>query len=72
VAEAALAGALGLISTAGGGVIESYPEDTTDRKVSSSFLHNATVSMFEAEGFERVRRIGKDRWVVRRTVIPSR
>jgi ribosomal protein S18 acetylase RimI-like enzyme len=72
VAEAALAGALALIAQAGGGVVESYPEDTTDRKVSSSFLHNATVSMFEAQGFERVRRIGKDRLVVRRAVIPSR
>jgi ribosomal protein S18 acetylase RimI-like enzyme len=68
VAEAALSGALDLIAAAGGGVVESYPEDTTDRKVSSSFLHNATVSVFEAHGFTRVRRIGKDRWVVRRTL----
>ena len=71
VADAALAGALDLIAAAGGGMVESYPEDTADRKVSSSFLHNATVSLFESHGFERVRRIGKDRWVVRRRVPAS-
>ena len=68
VAAAALAGALEQIAALGGGRVESYPEDTTDRKVSSSFLHNATVAMFEEQGFERVQRIGKDRWVVARTV----
>ena len=68
VAAAALAGALAQIAALGGGRVESYPEDTTDRKVSSSFLHNATVAMFEEQGFERVHRIGKDRWVVARTV----
>lgn len=68
VAAAALAGALTQIAGLGGGRVESYPEDTTDRKVSSSFLHNATVAMFEEQGFERVQRIGKDRWVVARYV----
>jgi hypothetical protein len=61
-------GALELIAEAGGGLVESYPEDTAGRKVSGSFLHNATLALFEAQGFERVRRIGKHRWVVRRTV----
>jgi hypothetical protein len=32
--------------------------------VSSSFLHNGTVSLFEGHGFERTRRLGKHRWVV--------
>jgi hypothetical protein len=32
--------------------------------VRGSFLHNATVSMFERHGFERTRRLGKNRWVV--------
>jgi hypothetical protein len=36
------------------------------RSVSSSFLHNATVAMFERQGFTRTRRIGKHRWVVSR------
>ena len=68
VAAAGLAGALDEIGRLGGGTVESYPEDVEDRKVSSSFLHNGTVSMFERAGFERVRRIGKTRWVVRRLV----
>ena len=68
VSDAALAGALDLIAQLGGGTVESYPEDTEARKVSSSFLHNGTVGMFERHGFARDRRIGKDRWVVRTRV----
>ena len=68
VAAAALAGALELIATLGGGVVESYPEDTVGRKMSGSFLHDGTLAMFEAAGFVPDRRIGKDRWVVRRLV----
>jgi hypothetical protein len=68
VAAAALASAQGLIGRYGGRILESYPEDTTGRKVSASFLHNGTLAMFEAAGFVPDRRIGKDRWVVRRGV----
>jgi hypothetical protein len=64
----ALDGALEEIAFLGGGNVESYPEDTTRRKVSASFLHNGTVAMFERHGFTRVRYIGKHRWVVTRTV----
>jgi hypothetical protein len=39
--------------------------------VSASFLHNGTLAMFERQGFERVRRIGTTRWVVRRPVAPG-
>ena len=70
VAAAALAGALDQIAELGGGVVESYPEDVTDRKVSSSFLHNATVALFEGHGFVRDRQIAKSRWVVSRVVAP--
>lgn len=66
VAAAALAGALDEITRLGGGRVESYPEDTDGRKVSSSFLHTGTVAMFEAAGFSPERKIGKDRWVVSR------
>jgi ribosomal protein S18 acetylase RimI-like enzyme len=66
VADAALAGAVDQIAALGGGVVESYPEDTADRpRVSASFLHNGTLAMFERQGFSAVRRIGKHRWVVR-------
>ncbi len=68
VAAVALAGALAAIEREGGGVVESYPEDTTNRRTSSSFLHNGTVAMFEAQGFSRDRQIGKHHWVVTRVV----
>lgn len=72
VAARALEGALELIAGLGGGTVESYPELVQDRKASGSFLHNATVSMFERQGFERTRQIGKHRWVVTRAVRASR
>ena len=68
VATVALAGALAEITALGGGTVESYPEEVEDRKVSASFLHNATLALFEQQGFERTRRIGKNRWVVRKSV----
>jgi ribosomal protein S18 acetylase RimI-like enzyme len=68
VAAAALEGALDEIAALGGGTVESYPEDTAGRSVSGSFLHNATVSMFESQGFERIRRLGKHHWLVIKVV----
>lgn len=68
VASTALDGALREIARLGGGTVESYPEDTTGRSVSASFLHNGTVAMFESHGFERIRRIGKHHWVVGKIV----
>jgi GNAT superfamily N-acetyltransferase len=71
VADAALAGALRQIARLGGGTVESYPEDADGRSVSSSFLHNGSVSMFERQGFARVRPLGKNHWVVARVVAPT-
>jgi GNAT superfamily N-acetyltransferase len=68
VAATALAGALDEIARLGGGTVESYPEDTSGRSPSSSFLHNGTVAMFERQGFTRSRRLGKHHWVVTRVV----
>ena len=68
VSSAALAGELEEIARLGVGDLESYPEDVTDRKVSAAFLHNRRLSMCEGQGFERVRRLGKNRWVVAKTV----
>jgi len=70
VAAVALEGALHAISRLGGGTVESYPEEIDGRSVSSSFLHNGTVSMFESRGFTRTRRLGKRHWVVTK-VVPS-
>ena len=71
VAAAGLAGALEQIAALGGGVVEGYPEDAGGRKVSGSFLFHGTLAMFEAQGFERVRKIGKHRWVVAKQLEPS-
>jgi GNAT superfamily N-acetyltransferase len=68
VAARALEGALDEIARLGGGTVESYPEDSAGRSVSGSFLHNATVSLFESHGFGRTRRIGKHHWVVSKLV----
>jgi GNAT superfamily N-acetyltransferase len=72
VASAALGGALELIGGLGGGLVESFPERVENRKVSASFLFNATVAMFEEHGFERIRSIGKHHWVVTKVVAGSR
>ena len=66
VAFAALSGALELIGGLGGGVVEGYPEDVAS--VPAGFLYNGALSTYERLGFTRDRKIGKHRWVVRRTV----
>ena len=72
VAAAGLNGALREIARLGGGTVESYPENAAGRSVSASFLHNGSVSMFEKEGFECVRAIGKNHWVVTKAVSAKR
>ena len=64
VAAAALAGALREIARLGGGTVESSPEDVAGRKVSNAFLYNATLAMFEEQGFARTRQLGKNNWLV--------
>jgi GNAT superfamily N-acetyltransferase len=70
VAATALAGALDQIANLGGGSVESYPDDAEGRSVSGSFLHNATLSLFQQHGFETGRRIGKHRCVATKVVKP--
>lgn len=72
VAATALDGALTLIADTGGGVVESYPQDTAGKKVSASFLFNATRSLFEVVGFTYDRPKGKNHCVMHRTVAPTR
>src|SRR5574341_526118 len=71
IASIALEGALNGIARLGGGTVESYPEDVEGRSTSGSFLYNGTLSIFERQGFQRTRRLGKNHWVVTR-VIDSR
>lgn len=68
VANVALAGALEQIRKLGGGLVEGYPEDIEGRKASPAFLFNGALSTFEQRGFERSRKIGKHKWVVKRLV----
>jgi GNAT superfamily N-acetyltransferase len=68
VAYAALKGAIEQIRALGGGRVEGYPEDIAGRKASPAFLFNGALTTFERLGFERVRLIGKQKWVVTRTI----
>ena len=71
VAEVALRGALDLIAATGGGLVEDYPHDIGDQKVSSSFLYNGTRRMFEKAGFAYDRAKGEKNCVMTLTVPAS-
>lgn len=68
VAKAALLGALELIRQAGGGMVESYPQDTHGETISASFLYNATRTLFEECGFTCVGSKGKNHTIMRRLI----
>lgn len=71
-AAVAVRGALGLIAAAGGGVVEAYPHDLPEgKKTSSSFLYNATRTMYERLGFTYDRPKGKSNCVMSTTVPPA-
>jgi GNAT superfamily N-acetyltransferase len=64
----ALNGALELIKQSGGGVVESYPQDTQGRKINNSFLYNGTKEIFEAAGFSYEGEEGKNHCIMRKTI----
>lgn len=68
VSSLALDGALRLISEAGGGVVEAYPEDMTDRTTNMAFICLGTTVMFERRGFVRQRQVAKHHWVMTKFV----
>jgi GNAT superfamily N-acetyltransferase len=68
VSALALKGALELIAQAGGGVVETYPQDTGGKKITASFLYNGTRSLFEQAGFTYSRPKGKNHCVMTITV----
>ena len=73
VAEAALRGALTLIATAGGGVVEGYPHQLEEgQRVSASFLYSCTRRMFEEAGFTYQRPKGAKNCVMVKRVAASR
>ena len=72
----AVRGALALIAQQGGGLVEAYPHDLADKKkagkkVSSSFLYNATRTMYEREGFTYLRPKGLGNCVMSKQVAPA-
>lgn len=69
VASDALAGALKLIATMGGGRVEGYPEPAG--AVPAGFLFHGALSTFDQHGFTRDRMIGKHRWVVSKMIDPT-
>jgi hypothetical protein len=69
MAAVSVRGALELIAESGGGLVESYPHDlVTGKKTSSSFLYNATRSMYERLGFVYQRPKGKVNCVMTKLV----
>lgn len=64
----ALNAAVELIRGLGGGIIESYPQDTQGQKVSSNFLYNGTRQIFEQAGFDYLDTKGKNHCIMRKTV----
>ena len=72
LAEVALRGALDLIAQAGGGIVEGYPHEVGEKKMSSSFLYNGTRGLYERAGFTYIRPKGLRNTVMRRRVEPTR
>jgi len=69
MASVAVRGALELIGAAGGGLVESYPHDIPEgKKMSSSFLYNATRTMYEDLGFDFQRPKGQGNCVMTKVV----
>lgn len=72
LAEVAVRGAVALVAEAGGGRVESYPHDLPPgKKMSSSFLYNATRTMYERVGFTYVRPKGQGNCVMELQVAPA-
>ena len=71
MAAIAVRGALELIGAAGGGLVESYPHDIPEgKKMSASFLYNATRTMYEQLGFDYQRPKGQGNCVMTKVVEP--
>ncbi|NNN00538.1 MAG: GNAT family N-acetyltransferase [Acidimicrobiaceae bacterium] len=68
VARAALSGALDLIAQAGGGPTEAIGEVTIGRAAQGRFIFSANVELFEQYGFQRQRQVGRQAWIICRTV----
>jgi len=71
VARAAVSATLDAIKQAGGGVVEAYPEQVSDRKPQrGAYLHTGPETLYAEFGFTRQRQIAKWRWVMRLDLRP--
>ncbi len=70
-AKVALAAALDQIAEHGGGVVEGYPHEIGEKRMSNSFVYNGTRAMYEQAGFKFVRPKGLKNTVMRRTIRPA-
>lgn len=61
----ALQGALELITQAGGGLVEGYPQDLDGKRTSATFLYNGTRNPYERAGFSYLQPKGKNHCVMR-------
>lgn len=69
VARVAVEAVLAAITAAGGGLVEAYPEQEDGRPPQrGAYFQTGPESLYTGFGFERVRRIAKWRWVMRREV----
>lgn len=67
-ARMVLDGALTQIAAAGGGIVEGYPHEIGEMRMSNSFVYNGTRTMYEDAGFEFIRPKGLRNTVMRRSV----
>jgi GNAT superfamily N-acetyltransferase len=68
IGEAALAGALRIIATKGGGTVDGYPIATREKPYSSSFLWGGTETMFTEVGFRPLGSLGTSKMAMRKVV----
>lgn len=74
VAQALLRGAIDIARSFSAPALEAYPIDPTGERVNTPSAYMGTVSMFEKEGFQRVRETyarsaGLTRWLMRLTLL---
>lgn len=72
MASTAVRAAMALIAAEGGGLVEAYPHDVPPgKKTSSSFLYNATRTMYDRLGFSYERPKGQGNCVMSKLIEPA-
>ncbi|MGB4595254.1 MAG: GNAT family N-acetyltransferase [Anaerolineaceae bacterium] len=71
VATIAIQGALDMIASLGGGLVEAFPWNLEKKKTSSSMLFVGTLAMFTKLGFETIAPLGGNLLLVRKNLLPA-